>query len=292
MTQLPMRIELLTSAEEFLVRTQSLRVSDPFRTNILGSVATAVADGSQTYDAYFWWVITEDMGQTIGAAMRTAPHGMVLSPMPISAVPELARAVSLQDDELPSVSGPIAVVEKFVDEYRHTASLGSNRRAELDEQVLLYALNELSVPSVDGEISVASADDYELILDWYVAFGRDTGHLMPNPEGLIKAGLRRDSYRFWSVDGEKVCLAGHAPLVETPNGTVARIGPVYTPPEQRRNGYAGVLTAKLSQELVEQGARVILYTDAANPTSNGVYQRIGYELIDRNAIYKFLAENA
>ena len=56
-----MRIELLTSAKEFLLRTQSLRAIDPFRTNILGSVATAVADGSLTYDAYFWWVLLDTM---------------------------------------------------------------------------------------------------------------------------------------------------------------------------------------------------------------------------------------
>lgn len=287
-----MRIELLTSAEEFLVRTQSLRAADPFRTNILGSVATAVADGSLTYDTYLWWVLLDGEGVTIGAAMRTAPHGMILSPMPMHAISELARAVSIEDDELPSVSGPIAVVEKFVDEYRGTGSRGSTRPAELDEQLLLYALNELTIPSVDGEMSVASSEDYELILDWYIEFAKDTGVFMPNPKGSINAGLGRNSYRFWSIDGEKVCLAGHAPLVDTPDGTVARIGPVYTPPERRRNGYAEVLTAKLSQELVEQDVKVMLYTDATNPTSNGVYQKIGYELIDKNAMYKFSAENA
>lgn len=291
MTQLPMRIELLASAEEFLVRTQSLREADPFRTNILGSVATAVADGSLTYDAHLWWVLIDGRGQTIGAAMRTAPHGMILSPMPIDAIPELARAVSRQDDELPSVSGPISVVEKFVDEYRGTGSLGSNRHAELEEEDLLYALNKLSIPSVEGEMSTATSEDFELILEWYIQFGKDTGVLMPNPQGSIKAGLGRNSYRFWSVSGEKVCLAGHAPLVDTPEGTVARIGPVYTPPRRRRRGYAGALTAKLSEELVNHGTKVMLYTDASNPTSNSIYQKIGYELIDRNAMYKFSVTN-
>ncbi len=286
-----MRIELLTSAEDFLLRTQLLRAADPFRTNILGSVATAVADGSVTYDAYLWWVLTDNQGQTIGAAMRTAPHGMVLSPMPMNAISELARAISRQDDGLPSVSGPTAVVERFIEEYRGTHSQGSTRKAEMEEQHLLYALNELSVPSVNGVMTAASPQDYEIIFSWYLGFGKDTGVFMPNPPGSINAGLGRNSYRFWSVEGEKVCLAGHAALVDTPGGAIARIGPVYTPPEHRRNGYAGALTAKLSQELVEQGAKVMLYTDAANPTSNSIYQRIGYEPIDRNAMYTFLVEN-
>lgn len=287
-----MRIELLTSAKEFLVRTQSLRAGDPFRTNILGSVATAVADGSLTYDACLWWVLIDNQSEVIGAAMRTAPHGMVLSPMPVNAISELARAVSLQDDELPSVSGPTAVVEKFIDEYRKTQSRGSTRRAEKEEQHLLYALSQLSIPSVNGVMTTASLNDYKLLLNWYLEFGQDTGVFMPNPEGSIKAGLGRNSYRFWMVEGEKVCLAGHSPLVDTSAGTIARIGPVYTPPEHRRNGYAGALTANLSQELVSQGAKVMLYTDALNPTSNSIYRRIGYQMIDNNALYKFLVAHA
>jgi len=145
------------------------------------------------------------------------------------------------------------------------------------------------VPSIEGKMSVASSYDYELILEWYLEFGKDTGVFMPNPQGSIKAGLGRNSYRFWMVGGEKVCLAGHAPLVNAPGGSVARIGPVYTPPERRRNGYAGALTAMLSQEFVDAGVKVMLYTDAANPTSNSIYQKIGYELIDKNAMYKFVA---
>lgn len=287
-----MPVELLTSAHDFLVRTQLLRTSDPFRTNILGSVATAVADGSLTYDDYFWWVVTDRQDRVVGAAMRTAPHGMVLSPMPLDAVAELAQEVSIRDDQLPSVSGPTDVVETFLDRYQTTRSAGSLRPCEIEEQHLLYALKELLVPSVAGVMAAASPDDFDLILKWYRQFGVDTGVFMPNPEGSIRAGLGRNSYRFWIVNGEKVSLAGHAPLVATPTGNIARIGPVYTPLLHRRMGYAGVLTAMLSGELLNAGARVMLYTDALNPTSNGIYQRIGFEKIDENAQFKFSVENA
>lgn len=83
-------------------------------------------------------------------------------------------------------------------------------------------------------------------------------------------------------------MAGHAPLIETPSGTVGRIGPVYTHPMHRRRGYAGILTAKLSEELINQGVQVMLFTDAKNLTSNGVYKRIGYELMDENRRFKFV----
>lgn len=285
-----MAIELLTSAEEFLARTYELRAADPYRTNILGSVATAVSDGSLTYDQYLWWVASDE-NRVIGAAMRTAPHGMVLSPMPDQAIGDLAHAVALHDDVLPSVSGPTSVVEKFIAEYKSTGSAGSRRDAKVEEELLLYALGKFVAPSGAGEMINAERSDFDLILQWYVNFGQDTGVFMPNPEGSINAGLSRGSYRFWIVDGVKVSLAGHAPLVDTPTGNIARIGPVYTPPNQRRRGYAGALTAALSKELLDQGARLMLYTDAKNPTSNSIYQKIGYEQIDQNAMFSFSVDD-
>jgi len=286
-----MSIELLTSADEFLLRTEHLRATDPFRTNILGSVATAVANGSITYDAYLWWVVTDIQGQVIGAAMRTAPHGMILSPMSLDAASELARAVSLQDDQLPTVSGPTVVVEAFIDQYRNTNSEGSLRRSNVKERHLLYALKELLMPTVEGAVKIATPDDFDLILKWYLAFGEDTEVFMPDPAGSINAGLQRNSYRFWVVDGEEVSLAGHAALVKTPDGSIGRIGPVYTPPIHRRRGYAGAITAMLSQELLSTGAKVMLYTDALNPTSNSIYQKIGFEMIDQNVLFEFSVED-
>lgn len=62
-----------------------------------------------------------------------------------------------------------------------------------------------------------------------------------------------------------------------PVAGVVRIGPVFTPPELRGRGYAGVAVAELSRRLLHAGNRAcMLYTDLANPTSNSVYQRIGY----------------
>jgi len=64
----------------------------------------------------------------------------------------------------------------------------------------------------------------------------------------------------------------------TPNGI--RLGPVYTPPDLRRRGYAGNLVAAASQAQLDRGKTfVFLFTDLANPTSNHIYQEIGYEPI-------------
>jgi predicted GNAT family acetyltransferase len=58
---------------------------------------------------------------------------------------------------------------------------------------------------------------------------------------------------------------------------VPRIGPVWTPPEQRRRGYAAALTAQICAEaLAIPSHACTLYADAANATANGVYTRIGF----------------
>ena len=79
---------------------------------------------------------------------------------------------------------------------------------------------------------------------------------------------------IWEVDNTPVSMAGYAG--PTPNGI--RIGAVYTPPELRNNGYASAVTAGLSQYLLDSGKDFcFLFTDLLNPTSNKIYQQIGYQ---------------
>lgn len=62
----------------------------------------------------------------------------------------------------------------------------------------------------------------------------------------------------------------------TPNGI--RINAVYTPLEYRRQGYATSCLAALSQILLDRGNKYcFLFTNLANPISNNIYQKIGYQ---------------
>ncbi|MFG2722452.1 GNAT family N-acetyltransferase [Streptomyces sp. NPDC048416] len=57
----------------------------------------------------------------------------------------------------------------------------------------------------------------------------------------------------------------------------ARIGPVYTPPGLRRHGYAAAVTSAATRLAQNRGAaQMVLFTDLSNPTSNALYQRLGY----------------
>lgn len=86
----------------------------------------------------------------------------------------------------------------------------------------------------------------------------------------------------WEVEGHPVSLA--AAVAPTPHGI--RLNNVYTPPEERGRGYASALVAALTQLLLDRGREfVFLHTDLANPTSNAIYQRLGYKLVADLQVY-------
>ncbi len=81
-----------------------------------------------------------------------------------------------------------------------------------------------------------------------------------------------------SLAGRNVLVAG-----------MSRIGPVYTPPAARRQGYAAGATHACSQDALDQGAeQVVLFTDLANPTSNGIYQQLGYRHLDDRLVLRLI----
>lgn len=71
------------------------------------------------------------------------------------------------------------------------------------------------------------------------------------------------------------------------------MGPVYTPPEFRGRGFGGAVTAVVTQAALDSGAEgVVLFTDLANPTSNTLYQRLGYHPVSDFAVLTFTTPRA
>ena len=106
-------------------------------------------------------------------------------------------------------------------------------------------------------------------------------------ERQVAARLDRGAggFAFWEHDGRPVSLVGWGG--QTPNGV--RVGPVYTPPELRRRGFASALTASVSAKLLAAGRRFcFLYTDLENATANRIYADIGYEPVCDSVDYAFV----
>jgi GNAT superfamily N-acetyltransferase len=126
-----------------------------------------------------------------------------------------------------------------------------------------------------GRLRLGGPEERDLILDWFVAFGREAlpASTPPVSEELIDRRIEQGGVYLWD-DGGPVSLTVVGS--RTPHG--ARVGPVYTPPERRGRGYASACVAGASQAQLDAGLRfVFLFTDLANPTANHIYQEIGYE---------------
>lgn len=77
-----------------------------------------------------------------------------------------------------------------------------------------------------------------------------------------------------------------------PTKRAIAVNGVYTPPRWRRHGYATACVAALSEILLRRGfAFCVLYTDLANPTSNGIYTRIGYRPVRDFLMYELSHAN-
>jgi predicted GNAT family acetyltransferase len=134
---------------------------------------------------------------------------------------------------------------------------------------------------------VATTADRELVRDWvegfmFEAFGEaDPDEVAASTDRWL---ARRGRTLYLWDDDRAVSMTGVGGA--TPNGI--RIGPVYTPPAVRGHGYASTLVAAVSQAELDAGRRFcFLFTDLANPTSNHIYQAIGYEPVRDMAVYGF-----
>ncbi len=240
---------------------------------IFGICATLTADPGYTSDPYLATVSRG--GRVVGAGIMTPPWNLVVSCMDEPGAPA-ALATDLTDRAIaiPGVTGPVEIAGRFAEAWGRAHDLTSSLK--IAERV--YRLERVEPPDgVPGTVRLATESDRDLLVAWVDAFAvealdrADPDQASEMVDRSFRAGTR--TWYLWDDGGPASVAAAGGP---TPNGI--RIGPVYTPPDRRRRGYASAVTAATSQAELDKGRRFIfLFTDLANPTSNKIYQAIGYE---------------
>jgi predicted GNAT family acetyltransferase len=199
--------------------------------------------------------------------------------------PVVGSVVDEVDRALPGVLGDVRVAEAFAERWcgHHARSW----RTAMAERI--YRCDHVEpVPAVEGRMRPITEDDRGLLRAWITAFVEES--LPGEPfdadelvERVLASPLRR--MWLWDVGGEPVAMT--AAVGPTPNGI--RISYVYTPVAKRRRGYATALVAGVTRAMLDEGRRFcFLFTDLANPTSNAVYQRIGYRPVSDVAAIDFV----
>ncbi|MBV9806847.1 MAG: GNAT family N-acetyltransferase [Solirubrobacterales bacterium] len=270
-----MRFVLTRDAHEFAARTERL-LSARLECNVLATVLMSVIDGAHREPPpMFVYGQGEQAGQeAMFAAMRTPPFPLLTSPLDDASADDLMDVWLQADADLSSVSGmpdtARAIAAAWVDR------TGGSTRCTLSEA--MHVLEAVRDPPrlAPGTLRLPRADERDLLVAWMEAFVGEAGLIGAAQAGsMVDARLRRDGLMVWD-DGRPVSMIGLAPRV----AGVVRVGPVYTPPPQRRHGYAGTAVAAGSRRALAQGAeRCMLFTDLANPTSNKIYAEVGYRRI-------------
>jgi GNAT superfamily N-acetyltransferase len=282
-------IELFDEPAPFLAIAGPYLAAEPVTSTVVVTNSHYLADRRAAGDPLpegfpVWWAAALDAsGAVVGVAMRTAvyqPHAPYVLSMPDEAARQLARALVARGERVPGVNGALPAARVLLDEV--AAASGG----EVVEHVRLRLFEATSVslpPAPPGRLRVADEGDLGLLVAWMSAFGREAdeqGGRVPDA-GSGDHVTREDVARrialgrfvVWEdADGVPVHFTGTA----GPFHGVVRLGPVYTPPERRGRGYAGRLVAELTRSLLDDGHRVCLFTDQANPVSNRVYERIGF----------------
>jgi hypothetical protein len=268
-------VHRFTEPEAFLARAESfLRAAEVENALMLGIC------GSAHFDDSCYLATVEDGHAVVACALRTPPQGALLTRADREALDLLAADLTDKYQDLSAVIGPEPAVGDFARLWsgRTGSTVGPAVRMRVFE-----ARRVVQPPSPAGGLRAATDADLPTVTRWTGAFIEEAGLGNPSdPEDVARERIGEGSLFVWE-DGRPASMAAWAGRA----GSMVRVNYVYTPPELRGRGYASACVAALTQQLLDEGhARCCLYTDLSNPTSNKIYQAIGYRPVCDAAEYR------
>lgn len=282
-----MRLTRFLSAPDFRAHAEAFLLRREAEHNLPLGLMTSLIYKPDLYPGQPYFAVVEGAAGIVCAALMTPPYRLILSLTDEStALDVLARDVLAFRPDTPGVTGPTPVSRWFAEIWQ--ALTGQAFHKSMAERI--YKLERVRPPhGVAGRMRRADERDRALMRQWIAAFQEEAlGELESAAlERIVNNMLTmppeyRGTY-LWE-DPQPVSLVSYGG--PTPNSM--RIGPVYTPREFRGRGYASACTAGVSQYLLDSGRHfVTLFTDLDNPTSNKIYQQIGYEPVCDVDEYRF-----
>ena len=273
----PLRLARFGDIEAFAARAHDFLLAREAEHNLIFGICSGLRVSPDAYDGppYLAVVEEKDHRRVVAVAVRTPPFKLVLSHIERNeAVECVAQNLASQTSELPGVLAAPATARAFAEAW----SITTGQHYRLGARERIFQLDRVRTRgAAPGRLRPAEPRDRELLIEWLSAFVRealgqtDTSRAATEVDRLLTRSNR--TIYIWDDGGPRSMAGAGGP---TPNGI--RIGPVYTPPELRGRGYATACVAEVSQLQLDSGRRFcFLFTDLANPTSNHVYQMIGYE---------------
>jgi RimJ/RimL family protein N-acetyltransferase len=268
-----MRWELATDLAAFDARVRPL-LEAHVENNVVATVLAGTGQGQFRSAPPVLAVGVDGDGAVTAAALRTSPWPMLCTAI---APEDAGPLLDLWLERDPELSG----INALRDTARAIAGAWALRTRGSDHCRTAMAMHSLAAVMdpprpAPGRLVAATAADRDLALRWWDAFVADSHVIDAGPEAraaTVDFRIAQGHLYLWEDEGRPVSMVATNPAV----AGVIRIGPVYTPDEARRRGYASSAVAAISRQGLDAGAHTcMLYTDLANPTSNKIYADVGY----------------
>jgi predicted GNAT family acetyltransferase len=264
-------------ADSFLARTRAALERHESVNGLMLGLSIRLVREPHAYGSQPYFATVQSAAGLQVAALMTPPHKLQVyaqQDREWAGVRLVADGLLRGGWPVPGLMAEEAVAEAFAAIWR--SKTGAGYRIGMRQRI--YELRQVVHPGYPpGEFRPAASDDVALVRQWARGFHEDCfgdgryEQSIRSAEEKVKNG----TLYLW-VDGVPRSMA--ARTRPTPHGEA--VGYVYTPPSQRRKGYASAVVARLSQQILDDGKQFCtLYTDLANPTSNRIYQQIGYTAI-------------
>ena len=277
--EIPLKLERYPTPAAFLAAAEPFLLRAEVENNLILGIAYALAAGSPsaTPTPYFAAVLDPEVRL---CAFSTLPEklGITRADAP-EALDLLAQDAHLACPGVRDILGPEPTTGAFVERFAALRGRPIGRRMAQR----IHQLTAVMVPDPlpPGCCRTAGPADLHVVTSWVQAFMAETEVIPGDPAHLAASRVASGQLYLWE-DQHPVTMA--AWTGKTPNSV--RINLVYTPPAARKRGYATACVAALSQTMLDAGTLFCcLYTDLANPTSNAIYQRIGYRPVSDVALY-------
>jgi hypothetical protein len=278
------QIKFFPDAGQFLERVKPFLLRREAEHCLILGLLDGLRAGDQWGTVPPLMALVENHDEVAAVALMTPPHNLIISwTADDSILDAIARELHAKAVAVPGVNSSAEIARKFALNWSELS--GHSFRVQMAQRI--YQLRQVtSETRAAGRLREPNQSDDALLREWRAAFSIDAEGMDPGQAREAAALPLPKSRRLllWEVEHTAVSMAGYAG--PTPNGI--RVAWVYTPPENRGKGFAGACVAALSQKLLDDGRKFcFLYTDLANPISNHVYQKIGYEPVTDAAVYSF-----
>lgn len=286
-----MKIIKHISIEDFLAKSEELLLAKESFHNLILGLAYALRDKKMEPSKPLFYSIERD-GKIVASALRSNhDRPFIITEMSSELIDLLINDLAANRIELAAVVGE----EKSATYLKDLWTSLNNLNFKINIHLGVYECFDVIFPKeIPGKLREATINDEVILKKYITGFCLDCFPDQPivneNIEKLMNRHLEnRSLFILENSKNEIVSMAANTR--STLNGGTVSL--VYTPDELRGMGYGSATVALLSDMIMKNGKKFVsLFTDLTNPTSNSIYQKIGYKKIGQNIHFDFIKQNA